>query len=407
MALDFPWQMFMEAQRQKNQNQQNMEQNIAGIGEGFGQSMGAIGEAVKQQKQKQLLSQLVKAMQGQGQPLAPVQGPQGYVPPGAGASAIPAGQVPPGQQDNTQQINSLMTKLDPQMAIKAHFQKQNAARQTSPWRVVSGMLSKNGKPVQQNEMTGEVREVDLGVQPTGRGNSAFGMATKWDDMPPEMRDLGKNAYEGNIEVEKLGFREKTQAILAANEYARANKLPPFKTYTGTIRAGTSKSFAYGKPAQNVLSLNTALGHAKSALDAYANVKNLDQRFLNVPLNKARAMTNDPNIIKLQISLNALSGELATVFKGSAGTDQEIGHWINVLSQDLTAGQAVAAIQQVNDLLNSRLQALEQMRSQGTSGRPATGPLLSPHASQLNKQFGQMGKSSGGQKIGRFEVQVNP
>lgn len=398
MALENPINAFLQVALAQNQNRQQAQQDAMGIGQNLGGAMSHIAKAVQEQKKKELLNQIVMAMRNQGQPQ---QGPQ---PEGVGMGpgmAPPASGMGAPSPDQSGTIDALMTQYDPQQAIKSHFSNKDQ----DAWSIVPGMLTEGGNPLQQSKK-GQVRTVDLSVKPTGRGNSAFGTITKWEDMPPEMQYLGKQTYEGNIEIEKLGYKEKTQAALAANEYARHHDLPSYQTFTGSVKAGTTKAFGYGKPAMNVLSLNTAIGHAKSALDAFGKVSNTDQRLLNVPLNKARAMTNDPNIIKLQTTLNALSGELATVFKGSAGTDQEIGHWMNALSQDLTPIQAQSAIQQVNELLNSRLSALNQMRSQGTSNRPASGPLLSPHAKELTTQFEKMGKGQV-KRIGRFEVQVNP
>ncbi len=119
----------------------------------------------------------------------------------------------------------------------------------------------------------------------------------------------------------------------------------------------------GQFGKNQLSLNTALGHVDTASKAFDAVKNTNTAFLNVPINKLKTSTNDPNIIKLGISLNALQGELANVFKGSGGTDQEIAAWSKYLNENLTPAQAIAAMQQVGDLLDSRLSGLGYQQEQ--------------------------------------------
>lgn len=420
MALNFPFEMFMDAANAKRRSQQQQNQDIIGMGQGMGSIGEAVGSIIQQQKRKQLMGQLIAQMNQQGAPQqGPPMAPAGY--PQPNLSKIPPGQpmsvggntgqdvrmpqpIPtqgPGQptsgigapaQDNTQQINALMTQLDPEAAIKSHFARMGQ-KPTSPWRVVNQMLSKNNRPVQQNEQTGDLREGNIDVIPTGRGNSAFGTGSiTWDTATPEDQALAKALYEGNVQPGHLGYRDRSVATKLANEYAIKNGFPAFQSYSGDVHAGVAKDFASGHEGRNVLSLNTAIGHLNSAMSAYDNIQNLDVRLLNTPLNAVRSQTNDPNIIKLQTSLNALHGELATVFKGSGGTDQEIGHWANVLTDNLTPKQALAAMQQAGDLLNSRLDALNTMRDTGM-GRPASDHLLSPHAKVISKAIKNKGGNS--------------
>lgn len=417
MSLDFPWQMFLGAQQEQNRNQQQMNQDISGIGQGLGAGWGAINQAVKAHQQKQTLQQLMAAMNTnglpqQGPPMAPMGYPQpniSQIPPGqpmsAGGNIGQDVQMPqsiptqgPGQptsgmgapaQDNNKLIQSLMMKLDPQSAIAAYYKKEGQ-RPTSPWRVVPGMLTPDGNPLQQNEINGEVRPVNLKVTPTGRGNSSFGNALKWNEMPPEIQNLGKEIYENHIQLGKLGYRERSQGVLAAIAYGQEHGLPPFKSYGADVAGKTAEAFATGKPGLNVLGLNTALGHVDSAYEAYKNIQNTDNAWLNRPLNALRKSTNDPNVIKLGLTLNALRGELASVFKGSSGTDMDAKSWHDYLTENLTPDQINAAIPQIDELLRSRLGGLENMRSSGMSGR-GEAPLLSPHGAEISKKFQEKNK----------------
>lgn len=364
MSLEYDSGLFLRAQQEKNKNFQNRLASIQGMGEGLGKGVGALGEYALQKKQKAQWQQTINQM-------------------------LNDPNTPPA-----------VRQVLPMIAQKPEFLGQvlpsalKQATQRNNFRPVSGMFSKANHPLVIDESTGTMKEVpEIDVQSSSRpAASDLGQVT-WENASQDERDLATALYNGDIRPYDLGYRERSKAVVLANEYANRNKLPPYRSFGGDVKSGTAKAFAFGKPAMNVLSLNTALGHAKSALLAYNAVQNLDQRFLNIPLNKVRAMTNNPNIVKLQTALNALAGELATVFKGTGGTDQEIAKWYNVLSSDLTPAQAPAVIKQVNELLNSRLNALNQMRSQGTSNRPATGSLLSPHAAELNKQFDSMGKGA--------------
>jgi hypothetical protein len=278
--------------------------------------------------------------------------------------------------------------VKPVMAYSALQRAENMGSRgsSSEWSIVPGMLTKDNRPVQQNRNTGEVRPADLEVAPTTHAIPGF-PDIEWATATDSNKALGKAVYEGRVRSSDMGTRDRGMAVKLGNEYARINNLPPLKSYQAEVSGKTASAFATGKPGMNALSLNTALGHSNDALQAYDAIQNTDTRLLNRPINALRAQSNDPNIIRLQTTLNALSGELATVFKGSGGTDQEIAHWQKVLSQDLTPAQARGAITQVNSLLKSRLNALDYQRQSGLSGRGEM-PLLSPKGSELTASLGE-------------------
>lgn len=213
MALGNPLDAYMQMAQMRNKNQQDMVQNISGIGEGLGQGISGITEAMQAKKKQDTLKQLLAAMRGQGAPQEGPQnatpdpaivGPAGYVPPGAGPEAVPAGQpsqytmqpnpqsgmgAPP--QDNTQLINSLMMQFDPQAGIKAYMDQQDpyrkaltaqanatAEKERRPpkpnpeWSPVSGTLSKNGRALEISKYDGEIREAGPdGIKSTGYGST--------------------------------------------------------------------------------------------------------------------------------------------------------------------------------------------------------------------------------------------
>lgn len=106
--MDNPIAAYLQAQQLRNQNQQQMYQDIAGIGQGFN----TIGQAIDEQRKKKIVDQLMQAMQNQNQS---IRGPSGYVPPGSGPNAVPAGQKP----DMSGQISSLMMQYDPASTMKS------------------------------------------------------------------------------------------------------------------------------------------------------------------------------------------------------------------------------------------------------------------------------------------------
>lgn len=176
MAANFPLEMYLDVQRQKAQNNQDMIGNMAGIGEGLGSAIGSIGEAVKQRQQKQLLDQIIQLMkqQGapqQGPPMAPAGTPQpsmSQVPPGQPMTAGPGNigqdvQMPqpiptqtPGQQpmsgigapaqDNSQALQALLMKADPQGMIANLVAQQDPLKQAQAawYKSRAGALGSGG-----------------------------------------------------------------------------------------------------------------------------------------------------------------------------------------------------------------------------------------------------------------------
>jgi hypothetical protein len=372
MALNYDDGIFLRAQQEKNRNFDKRLQDIQSIGQSIGQTGQQFAKLVQDKQKKQAWQKAINEY---------IQNPN-----------TPA---------QNKQFGPILSQAGPDNGTGMLEKLMSQSKASSPWRVVSGMLSKNGKPVQQNELTGEVREAGLDVVPTGRGNASFGMGSiNWDSASQEDKDLAQALYEGRIRTSDLGYRDRSVGTKLANQYALKKGLPAFKSYAGDVAAGTSKAFASGKFGMNQLSLDTALGHVDTAYDAYQGIQNTDQEWVNKPLNALRKSTNDPNVVKLGVTLNALRGELANVFKNSGGTDQEIASWKDYLNENLTPSQINAVIPQIDQLLRSRLSALEYQRQSGMSGRNEM-PLLSPHAAKISDRMNKV--SSNDVQVTNFSV----
>lgn len=91
-AINFPWQMFMDAQAMRNQNRNDMYKNIEGMGSGAGM----IGKDVEQYKARQALMLALAQMRA-----GPQQGPQ-----------LPGAGMAPGQQTPTSGMGAPSTPPD-------------------------------------------------------------------------------------------------------------------------------------------------------------------------------------------------------------------------------------------------------------------------------------------------------
>lgn len=60
MAFNFPWEMFVQAQQAKNQNQNQMNQNIAGMGQSLGTTLTDLGNQNLEYRKRSLIRGLFK-----------------------------------------------------------------------------------------------------------------------------------------------------------------------------------------------------------------------------------------------------------------------------------------------------------------------------------------------------------
>lgn len=290
-------------------------------------------------------------------PFGGSQQPGGTQQPGAAPSSIPVPiQAPPPKGVNAATMNAFF-KLQPQAVVS-----QSKA-------LADGSVPKGAKVI----------------------NPASTDQVSWATASPQQQSLAQAVYEGRVRPSDVGFKDRGKITLLANEYAGQAGLPPFKGYLGDVNAGMAKYSTSGKLGQNALSLNTALGHAASAYDTYQTLGNTNQEWLNQPINKLRKITNDPNVVALGINLNALQGELGNVFKNTGATDQEIGHWKEYLNENLTPTQYVGALSKIDELLKSRLSAMEYQRASAGGGSGAS--LMSPHAQEISKRLSNPGQAA--------------
>lgn len=155
--LSFPWEMFMQATQQKNQNRNQANQDIANIGGGLGQGFNSIGQAMQRKKQKDQWSKTINQLMN--------------------------------DPSTTPQMKQMlpMVAQQPELAEKLFSQ----AKPTSPWRVVPNMFSNDGKPIQQNEQTGEVRKVDIDAKTSSPRANAMQSRTDYlnKSLDYRQRDL--------------------------------------------------------------------------------------------------------------------------------------------------------------------------------------------------------------------------
>lgn len=160
--------------------------------------------------------------------------------------------------------------------------------------------------------------------------------------------------------------------------------PTFSAANYGARASTIKSFASGPDAQNIASLNTAVGHLGTLWDTIPSLNNVDWPVGASIVNGVKNAVNKTGsqgaaLGQFEYAANAVSNELGKVFKGSgAVAEGEMRDWQKQLSSASTPTQMRAVIQQGVELVNSRLEALNS-KYENTMGRPYTSPIINQKA----------------------------
>jgi hypothetical protein len=105
------------------------------------------------------------------------------------------------------------------------------------------------------------------------------------------------------------------------------------------------------------------------------------------VNRIQPLFGDPRMKKINTTSNAVAGELATVFKNTSGTDQEIKSWREQFSgYDSPKQIKEGGVNQAIELIGSRLGALRNKYEQGL-GKPIDFQILSPKSRRILKSLG--------------------
>lgn len=159
--------------------------------------------------------------------------------------------------------------------------------------------------------------------------------------------------------------------------------PSFDAVNYNARSSTRKDFTSGKSAQNITSLNTAMGHLDSLDKAFAGLKNSDYPMYNSLANSVGRAVGNTDIQTALKDVNtkaiAVAGELAKVFRSTGMSQKEIDDWKDQISSNNSPAENKKVIQSAIELMNSRLDGIGQQYNQGMGTTQDPLQLLSQKA----------------------------
>jgi hypothetical protein len=223
-----------------------------------------------------------------------------------------------------------------------------------------------------------------GYIPPLLGGGAPGSAPL-DAAPPLVKALINYQYDPSL---MRRWKPEQQAAIEAQVQQFD---PSFNMANYANRAAIRKDVTAGKTSQNIKSLNTAIQHiytmdvASKALDNFSGIPLLNTT-VNSLKNKASGASGDPAVTNFNTAADAVTAELATAFKGSSGTDQEIKQWRRNINPNMSPEQYKGQVNTLLELLGKRIGAINEKYTTDM-GKPPDFDVLNPKSRILLKKMG--------------------
>lgn len=185
--------------------------------------------------------------------------------------------------------------------------------------------------------------------------------------------------------------------------------PSYDAANSATRVATRKDFTSGKSAQSITALNTAISHLDKLSTDYEKLKNSDfptyntaANWLGIKLGNKDIQTNTTNV---STDSEAVSHELAKVFRSTGMSEAEIKAWKEKIDTAATPAQSKAVVDSALELMNGRLSALGQQYNQGMKTSKEPIELLSPDAQKKYQRLMGLGSDEKIQDISNVKPKI--
>lgn len=171
--------------------------------------------------------------------------------------------------------------------------------------------------------------------------------------------------------------------------------PDFKGTEYPARQKLVNDFTSGPESQKIVQLNQAIAHSGTLLRLGEDMQNGDSRDLNALINNIANRTGNPAINNYDLASQAVAEELMRVFRQVSASEREAADFERKLKSNLAPGQIRGALQTGVELLNGRIQALNNKWNSGMSTTGGYPNILSPEAQQVITRLGAGKEATGG------------
>lgn len=215
------------------------------------------------------------------------------------------------------------------------------------------------------------------------------LLTRLRSENPGMAGAVQSVLEGRSAY-PAGFFQKTPLGQQIMQYA--NLIDPTLDSTSyPARVAQRKNYmGGGKQFQEMQAIGTVAGHLQNLAKSAGDLDNFDGLGpLNYPANYLRStlrgLEQDPKLTVFNTDKQAVMTELGKAYRGGTLTEGELNKWMDTLSSMSTPSQVRSVIGELNSLLASKRQALEEGYQQ-TMGHAAALPQDFSAQSARNKQI---------------------
>lgn len=234
-------------------------------------------------------------------------------------------------------------------------------------------ISEPGNPTAVPGSNAALMPVSLGSD--GQPNTTQ-QATFLNTLPPPVRAL----VQGLIDYRGQPPNPRTtsgQKLISLAEQAD----PTFDSGQWAVRQKVNMDYTSGKTATNIKSLNTSINHTGDLARDFVNLPNSDITKFNSVKEWFASNVGKGEPTKVINDLNALGGELAKTYKGTAGTDTEIANIEKGININSSPAQFKAFIESSMNLLGGRVSALDESYTQAV-GKSIGHSLLNPSTAKI-------------------------
>ena len=212
---------------------------------------------------------------------------------------------------------------------------------------------------------------DINTLPVTAQNALKGLADY--SVSPETFPQKKYAKSNEMDRETaIGLAKQLNPDYDETQYKSRNKL--------------RQDFASGQARKTINSLNTAVQHLDRMAQSGAALQNGGSQFVNAVGNWWNNAAGHPEVTVFKNDSNAVANELASVFKGTGATDQEIKAWKDTISTASSPQQIRGSIDEALQLMNGRLKAIDDQWKSGMGGTRDF-HILSPASQQILQKLG--------------------
>lgn len=169
--------------------------------------------------------------------------------------------------------------------------------------------------------------------------------------------------------------------------------PGFDQVNYNSRAAVRRDFTSGTAAKQVNALNTAIGHLSQLSQAVDALGNVSLTPVNSIKNWLSQKAGDPKVTNFQAVVKPVADELTRVWRGTGGSEADIENRLNALSSSNSPQQLHGAIQQLGELMKSKIGALQNQYEQGMGIQGVN--MLTPEADQTLQRLEGKGGPAGG------------